>query len=567
MTTAFSKWPNGLVICLSTLLCSAVVALQNAPSYAGRLETTLNEFSTDAAEVLRSAGNISLAVGLNSVEQKSLTAISQWVAPEDAVTEPEPETDVPTSVAQEQKAPARETPPPPPAAPKDVVQVQPDHVVRNPEKVVIPPPTPTAPLPPKPAPTVASPIPALPALPALPVAVEDDEMAEEVDAQDEEPTAVVSAATPKPSAPISAPEPPAVASAPEPVRETMAAATSRWWWVLSDPTGEGYSAYAAKPRFQIGVPTASVINRKWSRPVQAEEAAPTKPEPQIAQAAAEPQPTPLPAVTASAPEPLTQAPPMRYHIMMVGDSLMEDLGPRTHRAFMKRKGVDFVICAKFSTGLCRPDYFDWPAHLRAQVAKQKPDLVVFFMGANDGMPIREKGKVVSLGGDTWREAYMRKMDEVVSIVREVGAEVIWVELPAVGGRYNRALFENQRAQREYCQRAGLLSLQTDPLFSGVWGKFEAFGEYHGKQVRLRRKDLTHLTPDGNMKLLENLKPMMEERMIAFYRAHPERHLDEAQVARIKSVPAIYTCKYTPPKKKPQPRPAAQPVPQPLVEPQ
>ena len=539
MTTSFPKWPNGLVICASTLLCAAVVALQNAASYAERLETAMITLTTDAADALRKAGSISLAGGLNSAEKRGLAQLSQWVASEEPAelaqepAEPEPEV---TLAVEEEPAPE------PPAAPEPEPAPTPE-----PEPAAAPVVSVVPAAPAEPAVVSAEPAVAPPVQPAL-VAVEDDEMAEEVDAQEEEePVSVVQAAEPEPPSPL---------PVEEEAREMIPAATSRWWGALSASVSPDDSL---ERRFHANVPTAAIFRRKWRRPAPPTEVEPPRPEPQPA--APQPQPLAEPAAAVAAarvPAQLTQAPPMRYHIMMVGDSLMEDLGPRTHRAFSKRKGVEFVICAKFSTGLCRPEFFNWPAHMREQVAKRRPDLVIFFIGANDGLPIREGRRQVPLGGDAWREAYIRKMEEVVGIARSAGAEVIWVELPAVGGRYNRSLFETQRSQREFCQRSGTISLQTDPLFSGEWGKFEAYGEYHGKQVRLRRKDLTHLTNEGNMKVLEHLLPIVEGRMIDFYRAHPERRLTEEQAARIKLVPAVYTCKYTPPKKKTPAQPAPQP---------
>ena len=252
------------------------------------------------------------------------------------------------------------------------------------------------------------------------------------------------------------------------------------------------------------------------------------------------------AVSGSNETPMQDTPPMRCRVMLVGDSLMEDLGPMICRRMNTRKGMDFVVSAKFSTGLCRPDRFNWADHLREQVAKRPPDLVVFFMGANDGMPIREGRRYVPTGGREWKEAYMRRIDELVTIARGSGADVIWVEMPAVGGSYNKLLHDNQMAQREYCETHGVTTMRTDPLFSDEWGKFEPFGTYKGKTVRLRTKDLTHMTTAGNNKLLDHLMPIIEQRLMAFYSAHPERHLTPEQVARIRKVPVVYTCKYEAP---------------------
>ena len=398
---------------------------------------------------------------------------------------------------------------------------------------------------------------------------------------------------PEPALPEAVPADVAVQEAPSaPERITIPAAESVHWDLLSLPLAERRSIF---PDLSACRHTGVYILKAQDATAEPEAPAITEPAPQ-AETVATPEPAPVPesapspqqtlasvleympkptpepptnepppaVAAASAPPPsyrqpavydpqsaeYEQTPPMSYRIMMVGDSLMEDLGPRLHRVMSKRKGVEFVISAKFSTGLCRPDLFNWAQHMRETVSKYPPDIVIFFMGANDGQPIKEGRYRVPTGGKEWRDAYGRKMDELVQIAYSAGADVIWVELPAVGGQYSKQLHENQIAQREYCTSRGVASLQTDPLFSGEWGRFEAYGMYKGRQVRLRTKDMEHLTNEGNMKLIDHLMPMLEAHMMAFYYNHPERHLTAQQAARIRSVPVIYTCKYTPPPKKP-----------------
>lgn len=261
---------------------------------------------------------------------------------------------------------------------------------------------------------------------------------------------------------------------------------------------------------------------------------------------AEPQTPRAPQESAPAASP-GETPPMRCRILMLGDSLMEDLGPMTHRLMRHRKGLEFIISAKYSTGLCRPDYFNWPEHMSGVVRRYAPDLVIFFIGANDGMPIRQERGLVPTGGEAWREAYAAKMDELVSIARNAGVDVIWVEMPAVGGFYNKLLHQTQIAQRMYCESNGIATLQTDPFLSGEWGRFEPYGDYHGSYTRLRTKDQTHLTRQGNLKVLDHLLPVVEQHLSAFYARHPERRLSAQDVERIRRVPAVYTCQYVPPR--------------------
>lgn len=547
MTFSFFKLPAEFTICSSALLGAGVILLQNADQYAARLETALAEypvlsFAAQLPDCIREMSELSYGSALNQAEKQLLDQAANENAWFSTSQDPAQEPGVEPLPADEPIAP--------PETERVIVDTSAVIVLNEPEILVLD----------EPEPVVAE-------QPAEP----EESVVQE--------------------------------------RVTIPAATSVHWRVLSAPLTErrvlfpdfaGHKStdvyfvrtqpetqptehveQKAEPEAPAAAEPAPEPNGESAAPEQNEPAVPAEPvveveaepEPPVAPPVQEPSPapqqtppegpgTPPPSVSALAAVPVpvaqnavAQTPPMRYRIMMVGDSLMEDLGPLTHRMMSNRKGLEFIISAKFSTGLCRSDFFNWAHHMQQTVNKYPPDMVIFFMGANDGQPIKEGRYSVPTGGKAWRDAYARKMDELVQIAYNVGSDVIWVELPAVGGRYNKLLHENQIAQREYCTSHGVVSLQTDPIFSGEWGRFEAYGMYNGRRVRLRTKDLEHLTKEGNMKLLDHLLPLMESHMRVFYDAHPERRLSAQEAARIPSVPVVYTCKYTPPKK-PAPAPGA-----------
>ncbi len=242
----------------------------------------------------------------------------------------------------------------------------------------------------------------------------------------------------------------------------------------------------------------------------------------------------------------TQAPPVRCKIMMLGDSMMEDLGPRTHRFLRERKGLKFILSAKYSTGLCRPDFFDWPAHMRDAVAEHKPNIVVVFIGANDGQPIKHNGTFTPTGGQAWRDAYGVKMQEIVDIAKSNGAKVIWVGLPGMGNRYKNLLAETSRTQIDYCQKKGICHIDTRPTLADENGEFIAFKKgKDGKIIRTRRPDKTHLTPEGNHMLIEQLMPLLEKHLIDFSAEHPELCLSEEEAQKMGPATLAVTVKYVP----------------------
>ena len=246
----------------------------------------------------------------------------------------------------------------------------------------------------------------------------------------------------------------------------------------------------------------------------------------------------------------TPAPPVRCKIMMMGDSMMEDLGPRTHRRLRQRKGLNFILSAKYSTGLCRPDFFDWPAHMREAIAEHKPNILVVFIGANDGQPIKHNGTFTPTGGQTWRDCYGTKMQEIVDIAHAHGTKVIWVGLPGIGGRYSKLLAETSVAQQEFCTRTGIPFIDTRPTLSDENGEFQAFRkDKNGKIVRLRRPDKTHLTPEGNNLLIDQLMPELEKHLHAFSAEHPELCLSEEEARNMGPATLSVTVKYVPSSRK------------------
>lgn len=229
---------------------------------------------------------------------------------------------------------------------------------------------------------------------------------------------------------------------------------------------------------------------------------------------------------------------------------MEDLGPTTHRTLRNRKGLHFILSAKYSTGLSRPDYFNWPEHMQKAVSTTRPDLIVFFMGANDGMPIKVSGRnIYPNNGAAWKKAYIAKMAELFAIARRHGCDMLWVGLPPMGSKYARILAQTAQAQKEGCVEYGIRFLDTAPILGDAAGKFRSYmTDRHGNTVRLRAKDKEHLAPAGNKLVVEHLLPILEQKIADFRKKHPERCLNAGEMARPGRATLESTIKYSPSKR-------------------
>lgn len=308
------------------------------------------------------------------------------------------------------------------------------------------------------------------------------------------------------------------------------------------------------PAELISEPTADFLLPNAAKKADETPAPPTTAEPSI------PTPVPEPPIPAPQPEQTTiqertpadicrenEQSPVHCRIMLLGDSLMEDLGPAMHRSLRHRKGLHFILTAKYSTGLTRPEYFNWPENMENAVAATHPDIIVFFMGANDGMPIKKDGRTVyPNSGEAWRSAYRTKMVELFEIGRRYNCDMIWVGLPPMGSRYARILAETAQAQRDGCDEQGIRFIDTAPILGDEHGKFRTYmTDSRGKAIRLRARDKEHLSPVGNKLVIEQLLPVLEQSIAAFRNKHPEKRLSEEEAARPGRAPLDITIKYAP----------------------
>ena len=84
---------------------------------------------------------------------------------------------------------------------------------------------------------------------------------------------------------------------------------------------------------------------------------------------------------------------------------------------------------KGSTGLVRPDFFDWPARIEQDMAEHDPDVVVLGFGGNDTQNLTTDDGILQLGTPEWEAEYQRRIGEVLDLIEAPGRTVYWIGLP------------------------------------------------------------------------------------------------------------------------------------------
>ncbi|WNG56992.1 DUF459 domain-containing protein [Archangium gephyra] len=207
-----------------------------------------------------------------------------------------------------------------------------------------------------------------------------------------------------------------------------------------------------------------------------------------------------------------EAPPART-VLLLGDSLIvTSFGEYLEKLLNEHPGTRAMRRAKSSTGLARPDFFDWMAVGREEVERHRPDVVVVIMGGNDGQGLTdEKGKAkVQWGATGWEDAYRQRVVDFLGVLHAPGRKLLWVELPYTGlPKFERKLGIIRRVLREAVSaHEASKYLETKPFFTDAKGDLlkEARVEGFRKPMRLKMEDGVHFTLAGGRYFATRVHP-------------------------------------------------------------
>ncbi len=123
----------------------------------------------------------------------------------------------------------------------------------------------------------------------------------------------------------------------------------------------------------------------------------------------------------------TAADPLR--VLVAGDSLVGWIAPALEQELPAGDPVQVIDDWKGSTGLVRPDFFDWPARIEQDMAEHDPDVVVLGFGGNDTQNLTTDDGILQLGTPEWEAEYQRRIGEVLDLIEAPGRTVYWIGLP------------------------------------------------------------------------------------------------------------------------------------------
>lgn len=197
----------------------------------------------------------------------------------------------------------------------------------------------------------------------------------------------------------------------------------------------------------------------------------------------------------------TEDDPLR--VWIIGDSLMELLGPSLVNASDESGIVDAEIDFRFVSGLTRKDFFDWPAHATEQLPVVQPDLVIAMFGGNDGQDVNIDGVLTDKFTPAWIEFYHGRVAEAMDVFTGTGSRVYWIGLPVMRNEVFSGHAEemNQVYAEEANKRPMVKLIDSWDLFTDENGEYAAYlTNAEGNLELMRYGDGVHFTWAGARRL-------------------------------------------------------------------
>lgn len=216
------------------------------------------------------------------------------------------------------------------------------------------------------------------------------------------------------------------------------------------------------------------------------------------------------APTTTEPEPDATGPPTpsnKAKVYIVGDSDAGTFGPYLETLLDSTLIVDTELNYVVSSGLARPDFFNWPNELATKVPEVDPDIIVVTFGGNDsqGLSLPQDDLQFIIGDPVsneaeWTEEYTRRAGEAMDILLEQTEHVIWVGIPNDDSLEvtARLAIQDRAAKAAAAERPDVVFVDTWTRFSGRDGGWAEFvvdpRDNVGKDVRAA--DGFHLNTNG-----------------------------------------------------------------------
>ena len=189
------------------------------------------------------------------------------------------------------------------------------------------------------------------------------------------------------------------------------------------------------------------------------------------------------------------------HLYIAGDSMMGLPGMALTNLSIKTKLMKPMLDYHISTGLVRPDFFNWPAQLQAKVKTFDPGAVAVMFGANDNQAVQTpSGKIYQFGSDGWKKEYRKRVQDAIGLMFQGGVRrVYWIGQPVMpeSSYNNQVRLMNEIYQGVAEKTFGVHYIDAYKLLTNGSGQYSQYlPDERGEMQQMREQDGEHLTYAG-----------------------------------------------------------------------
>ncbi len=194
------------------------------------------------------------------------------------------------------------------------------------------------------------------------------------------------------------------------------------------------------------------------------------------------------------------SPENRLNVWIIGDSLAITPGESMVRSFPTSAFNIQGLQGQVSTGLARPDIFNWFTNINDFVVSAKPQLIIATFGANDDQYLfSSSGPIGPFGSQAWKDEYYLRVASTLDYLANQGIHTMWIEIPPVRDPARNARYQiiNEVTRNATATRPDTTTyVETAAAFSNPDGSYSDALHIDGVPTLLRAPDGIHFTRAG-----------------------------------------------------------------------
>lgn len=201
-------------------------------------------------------------------------------------------------------------------------------------------------------------------------------------------------------------------------------------------------------------------------------------------------------------------------VMVIGGSAMVGAVGRFIEDGLVEAGFSATRHAKSSTGLARPDFYDWPGQATSLYESESPIATVCMFGGNDGQGLHMGRKAdpqwIRWQEEGWSEEYGRRVQQFADAVAPNGEHVFWIGMPVMRSNKLKSRMERMNGifQSNMEAREGGHFIDTWSVLADAKGNYTERLLVDGKRVTVRAGDGVHYTRSGAKVLANHVVPQV-----------------------------------------------------------